>query len=63
LTLSANDVLALSSTTDNIKVLGDSGDSVDLPGAPGHTAGPTGFVTYNLAGGAHLIIDADIHVI
>jgi len=56
LTLTAADVLALSSTTDTVTVLGDGSDAVVAGGVwvDGGSAG--GFHTYTL-GGATLIVE------
>ena len=63
LTINQSDVLAMSSSTNTIKILGDAGDTVDIVGSLSHGAASGGFFNYDLGGGAHLLIDTDIHVI
>ena len=63
LTLNANDLLALSDTTDIVKVLGESDDTVNLTGGGwSKDVGINGlFQGYtNTTGGAHIDIDLDI---
>jgi Ca2+-binding RTX toxin-like protein len=62
LTINKSDVFDMSANH-TVKILGDAGDTVNLPGTPGHTGPVGGFVDYNLGGGAHLLIDADINVV
>jgi Ca2+-binding RTX toxin-like protein len=63
LTLNRADLLALSSETDTLAVLGSSGDKVDISGT--FTVGaPSGvFKTYNLGGGAMLLVESDVTVV
>jgi Ca2+-binding RTX toxin-like protein len=62
LTLKAADVLALSTETDTLIVLGSSGDRVDIASrfTPGELSGA--FRSYNL-GGATLLVETDVSVI
>ena len=62
LTLNRSDVLAMS-PTDQVKILGDGGDTVNFVGAQieGGSA-PSGFTRYTI-NGAVLIVDSDINVI
>lgn len=61
LTLTARDVLDLSSSTNKLKVLGEAGDSVKIVGNfdVGETSGA--FTTYT-KGSARLLVDSDIDV-
>jgi hypothetical protein len=62
LTLNRSDVLAMS-PTDQVKILGDSADTVNFKGAQVEGgAAPAGFTRYSI-GTAVLIIDSDINVI
>jgi hypothetical protein len=62
LTLKRSDVLSMS-PTDEVKILGDSGDTVNIAGA--FTAGAinNGFQTYSLGSGAKLLVDVDINIV
>jgi Ca2+-binding RTX toxin-like protein len=62
LTLNRADVLDLSPTTNNIRVLGDAGDSVDIAGPFTRGALAGGFRTYKLGSGAILTIETDVVV-
>jgi Ca2+-binding RTX toxin-like protein len=59
LTLSAQDILDLSSTTDTLRVLGGSGDSVNIVGAFVDEGVSGGYHRYSV-GSATLLIDTDI---
>lgn len=59
LTLGRQDLLALSSSTDRLKVLGDSGDSVDIVGAFTDEGVSGNFHRYRI-GAAILLVDTDI---
>jgi serralysin len=63
LKLNRADVLELSTTTNNIKVFGDSGDKIDIDGSFTRGAVSGAFRTYNLAGGALLTVETDVTVI
>jgi len=59
LTLNTQDVLALSTTTNTLKVLGDAGDSINI--VPGFTdQGVSGGFHRYTFGGATLLVDLDI---
>jgi len=60
LTLARADVLAISSSTNVLKVLGDAGDSIDIVGAFTDRGIAGAFHKYTLGGGAVLLVDADI---
>jgi Ca2+-binding RTX toxin-like protein len=62
LTLQASDVLALSSTTNTLTVLGSAGDKVDLRGAFSDLGASGGFHQYQ-SGAAIVLIDMDIAVV
>lgn len=62
LTLKKADVLALSSSTDVLKVLGTEGDTVDLRGNFSDLGIADGFHKYK-SGAAVVLVDADVHVI
>jgi hypothetical protein len=61
LTLNRSDVLHMS-PTNQLKILGDSSDTVNISG--GFTPGSTtnGYTLYSFGGGASLLIDADVQV-
>jgi Ca2+-binding RTX toxin-like protein len=63
LTLNRADLLALSTESNTLTVLGSSGDRVDIVGSftPGALSGV--FKTYNLGGGATLLVENDVSVI
>lgn len=59
LTLNAQDILDFSSTTDTLRVLGDSGDSVDIVGDYADQGVSGGYHRYAV-GSATLLVDTDI---
>jgi Ca2+-binding RTX toxin-like protein len=63
LTVTRAEVLALSSSTDTLRVLGGPTDSINVIGnfVEGGTSG--GFTTYSLGGGAKLIVESEIDVV
>ena len=62
LTLTARDVLDLSSTTDTLRVLGGGGDRMDIIGKFNVGATSGAFTTYKI-GSAKLLVDTDIDVV
>jgi hypothetical protein len=62
LTLTKADVLALSSTTDTLKVFGNSGDTVDLPSTFSDQGIAGSFHEYK-NGAAIVLVDTDIAVV
>jgi hypothetical protein len=62
LTLTARDVLDLSSTTDTLRVLGEAGDRVNIVGNFDVGAPSGAFTTYTI-GSARLLVDTDIDVV
>jgi Ca2+-binding RTX toxin-like protein len=64
LTLKRADLLALSTETDTLTVLGSLGDKVDIMGAfTGGVLSDDGFKTYTLGIGATLLVEADVAVV
>ena len=59
LTLNAQDVLDLSSTTNTLRVLGDAGDSINIVGAFANQGTAAGFTRYGF-GGATLLVEQEI---
>jgi serralysin len=61
LTLSAQDLLDLSSSSNRLKVLGDAGDFLDISGFTARGGPVSGFQTYR-HGAATLLVDMDVTV-
>jgi Ca2+-binding RTX toxin-like protein len=62
LTLAVSDVLAISSTTDTLRILGESADTVNLPNSFDASGAVDGYTRYR-SGAATLWIDSDIAVV
>jgi Ca2+-binding RTX toxin-like protein len=62
LTLSLNDILDISSTTDVLRILGEAGDIVNAPNNLLETGTVAGYTRYK-SGAATLWVDSDINVI
>jgi serralysin len=63
LTLNRADVLELSKSTNNIRILGDAVDAVDIASSFKAGASSNGFRTYKLGIGALLTIETDVTVV